>query len=314
MPTSEITDITWVPLGTYGFIQVSGQDARAFLQGQLTCDMNEVTHTQSRLGAYCNHKGRIRSFMRILKCNDNYLLCLPKELLEKTMTTLKQYTLRSKVNLEDVSHLWQKIGIIASVSTLKNLESLHVKPPEHTDEVSSNTHQFWVRLSGESPRFEIFIPSGSLDTMRGNLLNVTQSFNENLWQLFNIQAGIPEIFLETSEAFLPHTLNLPALRAVNFKKGCYCGQEIIARMQYRTTVKRHMFRMSFQTSRPIEPGNQVVLLSAPDKPIGSIVSVASIDANQYEALIEIPDEHAESNTLQLFGDPHGSAMIVLPFT
>lgn len=301
----------------YGLIAVSGTKASDFLQGQLTCDMREITHNQAGLGAYCNLKGRVRALFRIFLVADVYYIFLPKTLIPSVLAWLKKYAMFSKVELKDVSSDWEYFGLVQSLPNTA---------------FSKNTHVF--NLTGEniqnSPEKEPINKKQIVDNnvsdkysyYRSIIFSPPETISKELplpklpaetWNLLDIRAGIPQIWLETTEKYLPHDINLPKLNAVSFNKGCYCGQEIIARMEYRAKLKRGLYyaKMLLPTassstasfSDDIMPGTPIFLaVQEPSKkenenlpePIGTIVSASpNIEKNELEMLIEIPIEYAE---------------------
>lgn len=273
-----------VNLSHYGLIKVSGKDAETFLQGQLSCDIREVTPTHHQLGAYCNIKGRVIALLRIFLVEDHYYLQLPKVLLEKTYSELKKYGMFSKIKLEKVENdpasknNIKKFGVYGENSP-EFLSELFDKEIKYEDGKTEQIGSILILcLPGLKPRFEI-INFSSLTSIP-SLPSLSSNIQD--WTLLDIQAGIPEIWAESSEQFLPHDLNLPELNAVSFSKGCYRGQEIIARMEYRGNLKKRMIRMQIQDLQNIPtPGS---LYEKEGKEVGRIV-MGSFDKNNLEILI-----------------------------
>lgn len=204
---------TFSLLSNYGFIAITGSDARTYLQGQLTCDMNQVTRLAT-FGCLCNIQGRIQALFRIFEHSEGFIMRLPRELITLTLARLKKYAMFSKVNFQDVSEHWQVFG--CQTNDLTTIESL----------------LFFSRLSDDL--YEIY------DETHCNFISGHEKKEEAYFHVQRIQQKIPEIYLASYEKFLPHPLNLHELAAINFNKGCYTGQEIIARMHYRGTLKQHL--------------------------------------------------------------------------
>jgi len=253
-PTAFIVDLSLVD----GLIAVSGPDAVSFLQGQLTVDMTEIKTKKHGLAAFCNLKGRIHALFRLFYDEDSYYLAAPKEVVTQALTQLKKFARFSKVTLTEVSEEWQHFGIFNA---------------EYFDAAGIIS----LTLSNNLQRFELWGQS-KLMQEQWNKLSLTlpiKTFNE--WKLLDIEAGIPNIWPETQEKFLPHYLNLPQLGAVSFSKGCYVGQEIIARMQYRGNVKRGLSRVLIESR---------TTLPAPGTPLeGGIVVTAAFDPEGKIALL-----------------------------
>lgn len=248
----------------YGLISVSGSDAATFLQGQITADIKTITTTQPGFSAYCNAKGRIRSLFRIFLHQECYFLQLPIGVVPSTLATLKKYARFSKVKLEDVSEQWQRVGICLSETNINTIDFKNM---------------LLLPLSGSNPykRFELIGSPNHIKSLWDQLLEtknlVISDFDT--WKTLDIQAGIPEIWPETIEQFLPHSLNLPALGAVSFNKGCYCGQEIIARMEYRGNATHKLFNMAVVDAEKILlPGASLYAENDNGEMIGRVVSAS----------------------------------------
>lgn len=259
----------------YGLIAASGADALTFLQGQLTCDVREISASNPGFGAYCNLKGRIRALFRIFLIENTYYLQLPRTLLPQILNQLKKYVMFSKVTLKDASGDFIRMGIIGEEIKSFSEKALLILP-----------------LQGRIPRFEIIAPK---DT-KGIFFDAeTQNKNFEYWKSLDIEARIPEIWLETTEQLLPHYINLPQLNAVSFKKGCYCGQEIIARMEYKAKIKRTLFRANLPNCNVVPPPGTKIYANpeALGEDIGTLVSSAVVD-NTLEMLIECQEDYAKN--------------------
>ncbi len=216
----------------------------------------------------------------------------------------------SKISIQDESHQWQKIGVsgrdadkILSEILNKNIiyEANHAKQIERDlqQHIFNDTNDILIlSLPGNEPRFELIAPStsSSLTTLWEILSQQAEIQDLEYWKLLDIRSGIPEIWPETTEQLLPHYINLPQLNAVSFTKGCYCGQEIIARMEYRAKIKRHMIHAILPNTRQVPvPGTLLFEKNEENsdqtKDIGTVVT-ASPTATGVEMLIEVLDEYA----------------------
>lgn len=262
----------------YGLIAVAGKDAQTFLQGQLTTDVTTLTPANS-LSAYCNIKGRIRALLRVFLYQDTYYLQMPQALLSKILATLNQYAKFSKVTLQDVSSEWQRFGILAGPEIQTHLSS-----------IAGNAVQLIYPLVDSYSRWELLGPAPLLKTGLHDLLPYTETASFETWKLLDIRARIPEIWPETTEQLFPHYLNLPQLGGVSFHKGCYAGQEIIARMEYRATLKRHLFHAVLATSPHVPlPGTPLLATLEGKEKIGTVISASRTPENTVEMLIEALD-------------------------
>lgn len=209
-------------LDQFGFIKVSGKDAATFLQGQLTADINTITPSHSSLCARCTPQGRVVSVFRIFQYQDAYFLRLPLAMVQITIESLKKFAIFSKVTIEDKSLEWVAIGIA------------------HPHESIDTSEGYITPVPGEE-RFEYYIPQSHFYTVWEKLKNHADSLPGKAWHVLDLEAGIPDIHPETSEHYTAHDLNLPELNAVSFTKGCYAGQEIVARTHFRATLKQHLY-------------------------------------------------------------------------
>ena len=216
------------PLSHEGVLAVRGSDAAKFLQGQLTCNLNYLSDTQASLGARCTQKGRMQSSFRILLQGDGVLLAMATELLEPQLADLKKYAVFSKSKLTDESAAWARFGLADADASLA---ALGLELPVETDSVVRTDTLIAIRVS--PGRAELWVPSEQSDAVRSQLAAQLPQADLNAWLLGQIRAGIGQVMPQTRELFIPQMLNLQAVGGVSFKKGCYTGQEIVARMQYQ---------------------------------------------------------------------------------
>lgn len=275
----KITDKLTIDLSDhYGLIDVLGQKAKAFLQGQLTCDIEKISPHKPGVGAFCSPKGRVIALCRVFQHQqDAYRLQIPKSLISILIPLLEKTARFSKVRLQDVSDQFVRFGILG-ISPIHETLSAFV--------LSKNP--LCAEFIGTQAEYENLITLQS-DLNTGTLMD---------WKAALIQAGIPEIYPDTSEHFLPHYLNLPKLDAVSFTKGCYCGQEIIARMEYRGNLKRSLYYAEIaQPQSNLIPGS--TLYFSNKKPAGTLVELAAKPSHLL-ALIELKEE---GTTAELFLAP-----------
>lgn len=277
-------------LSQLGLIQVSGQNSQNFLQGQFTCDVREVTPTQSRLGAYCNAKGRIIAIFCLYQFQNQFYLLLPQNILQNTLSQLKKYAVFSKVELTDVSAQWQLLGC-SGIQGQMQLEKECANLPQEVDTVVAYSDHLVLRVPGKLPRFEIIGSKQAIDKLHDALSQYLVSADDKDWHLLDMDAGIPRIYPETIEQFTPHMVNLPELNGVSFKKGCYVGQEIVARTHYLGKAKRRMHKAYLNAPKPPQPGDP--LMNRAQQEIGTIVDCALIKDHFYHLLVIVQDEAIE---------------------
>lgn len=296
------------PLIHEGVLAVRGADAAKFLQGQLTCNLNYLSDTQASLGARCTQKGRMQSSFRILLQGDGVLLAMASELLEPQLADLKKYAVFSKSKLTDESAAWSRFGVVNADSALANLG---LELPAETDSVARNEHLIAIRVSPD--RSELWVPSDRADAVKAQLSETLDQADLNEWLLGQIRAGIGQVMPQTRELFIPQMLNLQAVGGVSFKKGCYTGQEIVARMQYLGKLKRRLYRLSLDSAQMPEPGTPLFSPSHSSS-IGEVVIAAKAD-QVIELLAVLQAEAADSGDVHLGTlEGPGLRLLDLPYT
>jgi folate-binding protein YgfZ len=280
-------------LSHFGLIKVTGSEAAQFLQGQLTNDVRQVTAMQSQLTACCNPKGRIIFNFRLLKRNDAYYLLLPHRSLETLVKRLRMYVLRADVQLEEVSDQLSRLGIAGTNSKQLLTDCLGFAPP--TEINASLTENQITVITISDTRYLVFTETPQ------NLFQCATAqkvfpVGASAWQLLDILAGIPQIVSATTEEFVPQMVNYQAIGGVSFKKGCYTGQEIVARMQYLGKLKRRMYLAKIDTSALPEAGDKLYL-SDNEQSVGQIVNAERHPDGGEVVLAVIQISQAESEDI-----------------
>ncbi|QJI16049.1 folate-binding protein YgfZ [Pseudomonas sp. ADAK22] len=296
------------PLSHEGVLAVRGADAAKFLQGQLTCNLNYLSDTQASLGARCTQKGRMQSSFRILLQGDGVLLAMASELLEPQLADLKKYAVFSKSKLTDESAAWVRFGLSNADQALA---SLGLELPAETDSVARSDTLIAIRVS--PGRSELWVPVEQAEAVRAQLATQLQPADLNQWLLGQIRAGIGQVMPQTRELFIPQMLNLQAVGGVSFKKGCYTGQEIVARMQYLGKLKRRLYRLSLDATELPEPGTPLFAPSH-NSAIGEVVIAAKAD-QCVELLAVLQAEAADSGDVHLGAlEGPGLHLLDLPYS
>ena len=291
-----------------GVLAVRGPDANKFLQGQVTCNLNYLSDSYSSLGARCTPKGRMQSSFRILSVSDGYLLAMASDLLDAQLTDLKKYAVFSKSKLTDESHDWLRIGLNSADDIL---HSLGLELAATADSVARRDDLLALRLS--DGRAELWIPADQATAVQAQVASQLPEAPLNDWLLAQVRAGIGQVVGSTRELFIPQMINLQAVGGVSFKKGCYTGQEIVARMQYLGKLKRRLYRLALYDSQVPEPAT---LLFSPThtSSVGEVV-LAARTPDGVELLAVLQDEAALNGVIHL-GSAEGRTLSVLdlPYT
>ena len=278
----------------HAVIAASGADTAALLQGQLTNDIAQVSETRTQLSAWCSIKGRVLALFRIWRSDAvHYYLELPDSRCDAIVARLRRYVLRSEVSFEDGSEDSVRFGV-SGHRAAEDLRQELGPLPCHPDEARRSRGCTVIRLRGEQPRFQIIAPLDPATALWERCRTSATPVRAPAWTLLDVRAGLVSIPASLSDRFLPQMLNLQALNGLSFDKGCYAGQEIIARTQYLGRLKRRLHRAALRTSSPAAPGDALYAESGNrDQPVGQVVSAApSEHPGEWELLAVISDEAA----------------------
>jgi len=283
-------------LNHLGLMEFSGEDAQTFLQGQLTNDTKLVTESRSQLAGYCTAKGRLLATLLLWKTADGYCGQLHGDIAAGVQKRLGMYVLRSKVKVADGAAKWSRLGVAGkhSEAILGNL--LGVLPQQPMDTVQAGGATV-IRLHGTIPRFEVVALADAIADLQVQLESACIPADASAWDWLDIHAGVPQIGPGTQEQFVPQMVNLDLLDGINFKKGCYTGQEIVARTHYLGKVKRRTRLAHVAAPEAPEPGAPVYGADSAE-PVGMIVNAAPTPQGGYDLLAEVRLESVEAGTLR----------------
>lgn len=268
-------------LPSLALIRFTGPDARVFLQGQLTCDVEALTPETSTYGSYCTPKGRILSTFLLWRAGEDYFMQLPAALREPVQKRLSTFILRSKVKALDATDEWALLGVSGrSAAALARLVSGTAPGAVHG--VTHGKDAIIIRLPGE--RFEFIVPAAKAQPIKDMLAHQAEVTDERYWEWLDIRAGVPMVTPATQEAFVPQMANLDLIGGVSFTKGCYPGQEIVARTHYRGTLKQRMYRASVTEGEPPHPGDKLYSPETGDQSCGMIVNAAPAPDGIFDVL------------------------------
>ena len=305
-----------IALQQQGLLSINGTDAAKFLQGQITCDVNELANNTTRLGAQCNIKGRMLLCFRALQTsNEQIILRMQQGLIAKGIISFGKYIVFSKAKLADISQDYRCVGIAGSNASQIVADVLGVSIATD-DEWQLAGNSIVIRLNAN--RFECWLNVNEAEQTWQKLATHCVMAGQNVWTLLNIQAGLGDITPETFEAFTPQAINLQLVNGINFRKGCYTGQEIVARLHYRGNLKRHMYRFEFAldgnelaTSAAALPKAGSELHNSEGKVVGEIVIAAKKTASTGELLASVVDD--QRIDLYLPHNPQKLSLLSLPY-
>ena len=252
-------------------IKVSGRDAISFLNDQFTNDITSLEHNQWQFNGYCSSKGRLIAIMRLFVDADCVYIVLPKQLADAIIKRLQVYVFRAKVKFETLAdhNIYGLIGEDAK-NCFGELQTLEVK---------SDDNGFVLNTSMQPNRYLVILKSADALT---ELEVLSESKSEQLWRLSEIRQLIPNINVLTSEQFIPQHINLDKLDGVSFKKGCFPGQEVVARLHYLGKAKQTMKHLEIESVDDVVAGET---LTHPDyKKALKIVDAVRTEENKFECL------------------------------
>jgi folate-binding protein YgfZ len=256
------SDVSTVALDPLGVLRARGPDVQSFLQGQLSNDLTRLSAERALLAGYHNPQGRVIALLRVLQLAPGDLLAvLPRELIPRVIARLSKFILRAKVQLVDESQSWRITGLLAGAegdadrgAAGRAAATLVAALPTAVDAVAHIAAGVAVQVAQQPARWLLLAPATRSPLPDGG------AGAAELWRRAAISAGEPQVYAATSEEFVAQMLNLDALGAIAFDKGCYTGQEVIARAHYRGRVKRRLQRFVTALPQALKPADAGTLL------------------------------------------------------
>ena len=286
------------PISHLGIIRVQGDDAASFLHGQLTNDFVLLDQQHARLAAFCSAKGRMQaSFIGFKRAPDDILLICSQDLLARTLKRLSMFVLRAKAKLTDASADFQLFGLIGNaVPATEAPWTLHTQ--------ADGSHLVHLYPAAGQPRALLVAPVGT-PAPQGTVLTPEQ------WLWAEVASGIAMVSEPVFELFVPQMLNYESVGGVNFKKGCYPGQEVVARSQFRGTLKRRAYIV--HADQPLNAGQEVFVASDAEQATGTVVQAAPAPQGGWDAIVSMQIQSAQEALTA--GSPEGVALTVqsLPY-
>ncbi|EDL66905.1 tRNA-modifying protein YgfZ [Vibrio campbellii] len=281
-------------LDNLGMITMVGDDKKSYLHGQVTCDVVSLEKGQSMLGAHCDAKGKVWSVFRLFHHNDGYAMVQPKSAIEVELKEIKKYAVFSKVAIEESSDV--VLGVAgenadAFISTL-NADSGDVRTVEGGTAVKVASNRWLLALTAEAAQSLVEGSQATLTT-------------HELWTRFDIEAALPYVAADAQNEHIPQALNVQALGGISFTKGCYTGQETVARAKYRGTNKRAMYIVKGATAETLGEGAIELERSVGEnwRSVGALLTHYQFSNNQAMGLIVLPNNLDDDTRLRLVAQP-----------
>jgi folate-binding protein YgfZ len=300
-----------VPLVDQGIIRAQGEDAASFLHNLLTNDVQNLPADGVRFAGFCTAKGRLLATFHIWRQREDILLQLSADIQPAILKKLAMYVLRSKVRLTDAGNEMVLLGL-AGPDAGRLVQDMAGRLPETLHSAEFPDGQV-LRL--DERRYVLALTPDAARTRWPQLVAAARPAGVAAWRWLEIAAGQPRVLAQTQEAFVPQMVNmeLPEVAGVVFTKGCYPGQEIVARTQYLGKVKRRMYRAKLESV--FAPGTDVFTPEAGDQHCGALVTVAPAPEGGLECLVVVQSSGAEAGEIHV-GSSTGPrlALLSLPYT
>lgn len=293
-------DAVFAPLPQFGLLSVTGEDARSFLHAQLSNDVEHLDAHTARRAGYCSPKGRLLATLLVVARPEGFLLQVSADIAAAIAKRLTMFVLRSKVKIADLSAASPQFGVWGRGSAAALKDAGFEVPANHL-QFSESPSGVVIALGAER-----FLAIGNAQTAASLSAKFPQVSGE-WWTLAEVRAGLPSVTLHTQDQFVPQMANFELIGGIDFKKGCYPGQETVARAQYRGQVKRRMYRGEVEHSGAALPMPGQDLFGAEPQAIGTIVNVAPRPGGGYEMLAVIQSSSVEKGDALHVGAPDGPA-------
>ncbi len=283
-----------------GMLSCTGDDAREFLHAQLTSDITGLEPDRARYAGWCSAKGRLLATLLVVPYAHGFLLQLSRDLAPAVAKRLSMFILRAKVKLADASADWVQLGLWGQ-GAAGRLAALGMPVPAADLAVAQAADTVVVRIAQQ--RFLLMVTAAQRERALGDS-------SDEVWALEEIRSGRPQVVQATQDLFVPQMVNLERLGAVDFKKGCYPGQEIVARTQYRGVLKRRMVRA--RVAAAATPGNDLYAADLPGQASGTVVNAAPAPEGGTELLAVVQISSLESASPIRLGAGGGPQLELLP--
>lgn len=300
--SAALTGPVLAPLAGYGVLRFSGADATTFLHGQVSCDLKQLPPTACRQGGYSTPKGRMLASPLFWRSGDDWYALLPRSLCEPIRKRLAMYIMRSKVQAEDLSAQWAVLGLSGATA------SQWVVQRQPSAAQNSNTALAGGHLLHWRDNVWILVlPISAVATVWADWTQQARAVGESVWEWQRIRAGLPMVVPATQEQYVPQMTNLDLLEGISYTKGCYPGQEIVARTHYLGKVKRRMALVHSTVALTV--GDSVYSPATEAQACGSVAAAEPSATGGWDALVVAQLDHIGNLHLQ---GPTGPDLTPLP--
>jgi folate-binding protein YgfZ len=293
-------------------LRVAGEEAQPFLQNLLSNDIREVGKTRAQLSSFNSAKGRMLASLLIWRDSEDYLLQLPRSLVEMMRKKLGMYVLRAKVKITDASDDWVALGV-AGVDAEKILRTALGDFPPQPFACTGNEFARVIKI--DNTRFQVCTKPVKAEFLWATLGLHAKPVGSICWDWLNIRSGLPTILPQTQEQFVAQMVNFDLIGGINFKKGCYPGQEIVARTHYLGKLKRRMYLAHIDTKDTPQAGDELFSAEMEGQAGGMIVNAAPSPDGGHDVLAVVQTSSRETQEIH-WKSPQGEALkfLLLPYT
>lgn len=268
-------------LSHFGLIGLSGEEAQTFLHGQITNDLRGLRESAAVFAGYLSAKGRMLANFLVMKRGEDLLVMLPASLREAIQKRLSMFILRARVKARDATGEWVRLGLSGHGAAELAKNALGTPLPEGIMGMAHTNSAFILRLGDE--RFDLFVAPDAAQALWQTLAAGAKPVGTPAWDWLLVNAGIPTVLPQTQDHFVPQMANMEVLGGVSFSKGCYPGQEIVARSQYLGKVKRRLFLA--HVDAPTQAGDELYAPEPADQACGLVANAAPAPGGGWDVLV-----------------------------
>jgi folate-binding protein YgfZ len=293
--TAAASQTVLADLSQFGLICLAGEEAQTFLHGQITNDLRAQNEKAAVFAGYLSAKGRMLANFLVMKRGEDILVMLPAALRESIQKRLSMFILRSKVKARDAGPEWVRLGVNGPDASAALTATLGYDLPEGLMSMVHGQQTFVLRLGDQ--RFDVFVQTEAAPALWQKLAASCQPVGAPAWDWLMVQAGVPMVLPQTQDHFVPQMANMEILGGVSFNKGCYPGQEIVARSQYLGKVKRRLFLA--HVSSEAQPGDELFSADLADQSAGQIANAAAAPGGGFDVLAVVHTSSVEAGDVRL---------------
>lgn len=305
--------LTLMTLDDWALATLTGADAEKYLQGQVTADVAQLTEHQHLLAAHCDPKGKMWSNLRLFRRQDGFALIERRSLRDAQLTELKKYAVFSKVTIApDDEHVLLGVAGFQARAALNNLFS---ELPDAEKQVVSEGETSILWFEHPAERFLLVTDVATAERVTDALRGEAQLNNSQQWLALNIEAGLPVIDAVNSAQFIPQATNIQALGGISFKKGCYTGQEMVARAKFRGANKRALWTLAGRASRVPEAGEDLELKMGENwRRTGTVLAAVQLDDGRLLVQVVMNNDMEADSVFRVRDDANTLSIEPLPYS